>query len=477
MAHTHCSFRSCRFAGMPLKDHVVADDLRGRGRPSSPRRFTHFGTGIALLLGLVLATSAAIAQDEKDAKPDATALPPGYKPPPDPPEIMLIELPLLDDAERESIRKTLNRSYSTPLRNGDFRSDKARANIRKGIQYRLNEIAIASQRSAPPEVRKKLADLRKRLTGNGGDVSQAARLVARPEDALRVRREFLQMLVQETEKLFENNYYARVQAALILGELNEVEEDAGNDVKAVAYAPAAKALTKVILDPQQPDGVKIVCVLGLIRILRFGNPNVEQKRDIGLAIVSELKRTDTNPWYQARLAKALGYNDVALDLDRQPFIFNALMAVVNDKDGKRDLPTRTQAAWSLGRIPLDRTMDISKLTIDIAALGQELASAQADAPKNPGWKRCAWLLYLAFERESDNDLDAKRERKGGLLNNPMTKADADEAFKVVLPVVREIIANKTAAPEQLQDLAKWLQGKGFRPRIATPGAGDSKSKE
>lgn len=408
---------------------------------------------------------AAKAPKTPKADPPAAAdpaadsgLPPGYVPPRDPPDMMLEEKQLLTPEEQEQFKKELSNKYSKLIRNGNIRGAEVKAGVRNGIRYRLNELTIAKNR-------RDLSKIRERLTIQ--DLRQAGATGGLKVDQLReFRRELLTMIVEETEKLFDNNYYVRLQAAIMLGELNLMEEDLAKGIAREAFPPAAKPLCRVILDPEQPEAVKIVSVLSLIRIMRQGNPNVEQKREVAAAAVAELKRTDTNYWYQTRLAEVLGSIDVQLDLNRDPFVFNALNSVLQDRD--RDLRVRVQAAWSLGRHPLVPQVDLQRLSADIAAVGLDLAQKHAANPGRAQWKRCAYVLYLAFQAKDKNDMEASRQRAGGLLNNPATVAPAKEAYNQLLPVITSVIKGDPVAPEQIQALAKWLDTMPKPPKPPKP---------
>ncbi len=413
------------------------------------------GAGTAQAQPPARGKSAAPPQaDPNGTAPSAAGLPPGYQAPRDPPASMLEEKNLLTPEEREQFKKELSAKYSKPTRNGEIRGAEVQAGIRNGIRYRLNELTIAKNRRDLPKIRERLTIQ---------DLRQAGSTAGMKVEALReFRRQLLQMVVDETEHLFDNNYYVRLQAALLLGELNLMEEDPAKGFVREAFPPAAKPLCRVILDPEQPEAVKIVSVLSLIRIVRQGNPNVEQKRDIATAVVSELKRTETHYWYQSRLAEVLGSIDVPLDLNREPFVFNVLNSVLKDRN-QRDLRVRVQAAWSLGRHPLVPQVDLPQLAADLAAVGLDLAQEHAKNPGQAHWKRSAVTLYFAFKAKNKTDMEATRQREGGLLNNPQAAAPAKEAYDQLLPVITSLINGDRVAPELIQSLGKWVDDKKGTP--------------
>jgi hypothetical protein len=409
------------------------------------------------------ATAETETSDPPATESDARAgLPPGYEPPADPTPIMLIEKELLTPDERKQGKKDKGK-YRTKLRNGELRNDDDKAIVRNGIRYTLNELTV-------PENRKNIHKFRAELTGSGGDLSAAGNLLEKKQDVQSFRQQLLQMVVQETVKLFDNNTLVRVQAALILGELNLIEDSQkmkdmfkGESIP-MAFAPAAKPLSAVLEDPEQPEDVKIAAILSLVRILRLGNPDVNQKREIANAVIGELKRTNSHWWYQMRLAETLGHIDVpTLDLDRQPFIYQALDAVL--KDPNRPLRVRAAAAWSLGRHPLDPSVNLKELSQSMVVLGLDLAEWHNKHPQESQAKRIGLLLYFAFQAKDNSDKLADRSRKAGLMNSPSAAASAKEAYAQILPVVQAIWNGQSVSPEKIQSLEKWLKTNGVERRL------------
>ncbi len=457
---------------LPSKDRSVAEDRR------CPKSLTRcappFGVW-CLALGMVC-QAAAFAQPEA-AEPETPAaaapevdpragLPAGYQPPADPTPIMKIEKELLTPDERKQLARAKGK-YRTKLRNGELRSDEDKTIVRNGIRYTLNELTI-------PENRKNIHKFRGELTGSGGDMSAAGSLLNKKQDVQSFRQQLLQMVVEETVKLFDNNTLVRVQAALILGELNLIEDNEkmkslfGTEPLPIAFAPAAKPLCAVLQDSEQPEDVKIAATLSLVRILRLGNPDVNQKREIANAVIGELKRTNTHWWYQMRLAETLGHIDSpTLDLDRQPFIYQALDSLLKDPD--RPLRVRASAAWSLGRHPLDPSVNLKQVGQDLVLFGLDLAEAFNKNPRQLQAKRLGTLLYLAFHAKDDGDKLADRSRKAGLLNSPAAAAASKEAYAQILPVVQGIWNGQPISPEKIQSLEKWLKSNGVeRPAPSVP---------
>lgn len=448
----------------------MADDRRCLKSPTRwPQRLWVW----CLALGCACQSAAALAEDAPKAPPAGGAdaeddgLPPGYEPPRDQSEIMLLEKELLTPDERKQLKRDA-KNYTSQLRKGEMRTDEEKALVRNGIRYRLDMLTI-------PDNRKKLHMLREELVRQ--DLQPAGMLLSKPKDVVTFREQLMQMVVDETAKLFDNNLYVRIQAALILGELNLIDDNSkmvGMQLKLEAFAPAAKPLCAVLLDPEQPEDVKVPAVLSLIRILRLGKPDVNLKREIANAIIAELKRTNTHRWYQMRLAEALGHIDApTLDLERQPFIYQALDSTV--KDPRRALRVRVAAAWSLGRHPLDASVDLKQLTQDLVVLGLDVAVSFNQNPNEPQAKRWVAMLYLAFQAKDADDLLADRSRKAGLLNYPAAAVPAKEAYTQVLPVIQSVWNGQQISPEKIQGLEKWLETHGVKR--AEPPPSDKESQQ
>ena len=442
----------------------MAEDRR---RPKLLTRFGPFFGAWCLALSLSGHGTCAQPETPESAPAESTPpseLPPGYKPPSDPSPIMQIEKELLTPDERKQIARQKGK-FRESLRNGVLRSDEDKEIVRNGIRYALNELTI-------PENRKNIHKFREDFTGSGG-LSAAGSLLSKKQDVLSFRQELLQIAVEETAKLFDNNSLVRVEAALILGELNLVEDNQkmksmfeGEPIP-IAFAPAAKPLCAVLVDPEQPVDVKIVATQSLTRILRRGNPDVNQKREIANAVIEELKRPKAYWWYQMRLAETLGYIDApTLDLDRQPFIYLALDGIL--KDPNRPLRARTAAAWALGRHPLDSSVNPKELSQDLVVLGLDLAEWYNQNLQQPQAKRLGFMLYLSFQAKDAQDKMADRNRKAGLLNSSTAAAAAKEAYAQILPVVQDIWSGQPISPEKIQSLEKWLKSNGVVRKAPTP---------
>lgn len=382
----------------------------------------------------------AAPNPEAQRPPDT--LPPGYQPPGSPPDVMSAWNELLNANDLEAFRRNRSR-YSSILRNG-AQNDADRKILADGLQARVQILSMRDQL-------RELHD--RRLEFVTQDLANAGRLL-KPDEVKRFRQQVLDQVIKFTEPLLKNNFYARIQAVTLLGELDLLTDDVTRNLKHETYPAAAEPLVRVLQDPEQPIAVKIAAARSLVRLMRFGDVRAEFRRDIATAVLSELARNDTHYWYQMRLAEVLSTLDSSLDLNQKPYIVNGLLAVV--RDPQRDFRARCEAAKALGRVPLDRQVDISALNRDLMKLTVELAQAMAADPKQAHWKHCFFDLYLAYRPLDKDDREASRKELAGLLKNPQAATASNPTFQLLLPLVNAAINGNPPKVTDVQAVQNWL---------------------
>ena len=201
----------------------------------------------------------------------------------------------------------------------------------------------------------------------------------------------------------------------------------------------------------------MAAVNGLVRILRLGNPPVLVRTKIAEGLVAELKNKKAHPWYQMRLAGALGSVDIDLDQARkEPFVVNILKLVMADSE--RTWSVRAEAAKSLGRVPLPPAVNPPSVTRAVAAFALQLATAAQQSPQqkpdDPKWRGEFIKLYLAFQPLDANDLMANKTAKAGLLNNPAAAAKA--AYDLIVPLVAAILHGQRLTAQQVSALQTYV---------------------
>lgn len=396
-------------------------------------------------------------QNTAEPPPPDYNLPEGYQPPPPPNEMMLLVDELLQPADIENFKK-IRTKYSSALRNGSTTAAD-RQLINEGLRYRVHIMTMADQRRELHDRRSELVQL---------DLNNAGRIM-KPDDVRGFRKSVLDEVVKLTVPLLKNNFYVRIQAATLLGELDWIPDDPTRGLKHESFWPAFDPLVKVLKDPEQPVAVKIAAARSLVRLTRFGEVPVTQRYDIAKAITEELANPQTHYWYQMRLIDVLASLDVTLDLQtRKPFVVNSLLDVV--RDAKRDFRTRSNAVWALGRVPLDREVDISAMLRDIMQLTLELGTAAQENKDAPQWRQCFVDLYLAYKPADGNDKDATRKSPAGLLSNSQTATAAGPTYKLTLPMVNAVITGKGVSVAEVQAVQAWLDQNSPAPKAGVVGA-------
>lgn len=391
-------------------------------------------------------------------------LPANFQPPPAPPEMMTLEAPLLTEAQQDNWKKIRSRYSSLVRGSSDLSSAADKKLLEEGLTYRLYIMTLKDQLD-----QRELHDRRLDLTST--DLQTAGKLL-KPQDVRKFRQTIMETIVRLTEPLLQNNFYVRLQAVTLLGELDLIAEDTPRNLKHETYTPACELLVKVLNDPQQPEAVKIAAARSIIRLLRYGPAGVELRHKVATTLVAEFNRPETHFWYQMRLAEALSTIDIALDLQtRKPIMVIALQNAV--RDTKRDVRVRAEAARSLGRIPLDAQVDISALMRDIMELAQQMAAAQQQNPEQPVWKQVFFDLYLAFHHLDAADKNADKKTDGGLLNNPSSSALAKQTYPMIVPLVNDVLNDRQIKAPDVQKVQEWLTQNAPK---APPAAGGSEAR-
>ncbi len=409
----------------------------GRPRPGAPN------TGKKTTTPTGKKGTSGAGTTAEPPKPPQT-LPADYQPPGVPPEIMTDWVELLTPAEREEFKKIRNK-YSSALRNGATSASDREA-LAQGLKYRVQIMSMKDQL-------RELHDRRIELVAQ--DLQQAGRIM-KADEVKAFRRTVLEQVVKYAEPMLQGNFYSRIQAATLLGELDLVTEDTIRNLKHETYTPACEPLLKVLLDPKQPVAVKITAARSMVRLVKFGDVPVELRHRIATGVLSELAKADTHYWYQMRLAEILACLDVTLDLQsRKPFVVNGLDAAL--RDSRRDFRARAKPARALGRVPFDREVDVSALNRDLMQLALEMATAAQENPTDTKWKQCFFDLYLAYKPLDSTDKDATRKTPAGLLNNPQAQTAAQQTYRLILPMVNAVINNRAIGVPDVQALQAWLQ--------------------
>ena len=391
-------------------------------------------------------------------EPDA--LPDGFVPPKEQDSRIKEATPLALPSEMNDLKKD-DAKFLQTINRGVW-DEPSKTVIHNSIRYRLSKMCLEEnlKKETLNELYKIRVDLLRALNAAGSTNKDI-----NPTALRKFRLDVMQDFVKQATPLLKNNLYVREQVVILMGELELVQEDNKKNIAVEAFTPAFEPLMAVIADPEQPVSVKLLAVNRLTRILKIGTPNVNERTRIAEAIIAELTKTDTHWWYQMRLAGALG--SVALGDQKQPIVVKALKDAVSDP--KRVWSVRTEAAMSLGRVPLPAASNPSSVVIAVADLALQLAKAAQQKPNDPKWKTEFTKVYFAFQAVNANEKDVTKNinSKAGLLNNPASKASAAAPYALIAPMVSAILNGKPLTAPMLSALEEWL-------KATMPNAGSAK---
>lgn len=380
-----------------------------------------------------------------------------------------------DGDEKEFIRK-YKTAFDKALQSPTLTDDEKKA-IDAGAKYHIYRFTMKKYREeeAPPAKgadgsakpvaaapKERLHDLRKRLV-------DLIKLSAKTPVA---REYLLKQIAERSGELLDNNYVARQNIILLLGQLSSSYPAAGKNLEPTPYDPAYVVLLKVIKDDKQHEGLKIDALIGLLRICRIGlqssDPNSDRKRsEIAMALMPELAKKNSHWWYQARLAECLGAAGVTYEPANKsnPIILQTLAEVV--ADDQRHFQARVEAAKAIGRIPLDNTLNMTPVVYHIVNLGYQIIQASNANPKKEPWgnyfftpqPQLGFSLYYAFRAENGTARVAGGKRKPGLLEALPATKEVNEAYQQVLPMTLHFIDNpgKPVPEPQLSGIDAWLK--------------------
>ena len=252
---------------------------------------------------------------------------------------------------------------------------------------------------------------------------------------------------------------SRVNAILMIGNLNDKEEPAGPAPKAAALP----VLTKAVNDPNQLDAVRAAAMVGIIRHGKLGAIVTGSARsEVGKTAVTFLttpkpasRRADGHAWMQGQAAEILGLLGA---VDNQGSEAKALALLV--LDAKLPFSTRCAAAEAMGRLnytafvpssPSKIAAPFGKLALD--ACNSELSGRRRFSRNHlkvcltaagSGLKKVDSLAIAASDRQF---VDGLKSASGGLLKI-VTNRRSDDAEVV------EELNDEDGDLEQLKKLMK-----------------------
>jgi hypothetical protein len=360
--------------------------------------------------------------------------------------------PLMTLEEEASFKNILRqREYTDALRSQNPRGAEEKI-INDGVKSRVYRLTL-------PENWSNLANLRRDLVD---DIDKLA-----GDDHARTRRIALDAAVKRlTELLADQPYVVKLNAALLLGQLNEKSGRAIDRVLAKPYVPASEPLIQVVQSSDQPQAVKVAAVVGLRRIFKDGSPPRTFRDEAARVFIEELKEmegtdlTDGQEWYYWRIVDALGVFQETRTATQQELVVDALWETMLNAT----LPwhIRTNAARSLSQLDFDGSFNMGLIAHEIVRLCGTMTAQFNQNPQLPYWRRCYLDLYFAFnphqEEEAARGWGFRQQANEATLREH--KKLVDGAYDQVLKMVNEAIKNEPPRPvsrETWQNAADWLQ--------------------
>jgi hypothetical protein len=336
--------------------------------------------------------------------------------------------------------------YNTRVRNGDVDNASMQI-ISNGIKMQIYAMTLPAQRDNLGTL---VSSLLRSVHGAGDAKDAATQRVA--------KQAMMREIINYCKKIGGNQFYVRLNAAILLGNLFIVPETPANRGQAEFFGEAFEPLMEVLSKPGQPEGVKLAAVNGLRNAANFSQLPPTKKIALATKLREELEKTDTCEWYQERICETLGSLDQTLDLDGRPFIVHALAKALFDHN--RPLCARAAAAKALGRTPLPSSIDLNVVAYGIADLSRQIVEARNERKKHVG-RWCISNIFLAFRPKDATE----KAHRAGLLDRveepsyQKFRPSIKEVYALIRPmVVQELKETDSAfAPEVGEHLADWLK--------------------
>lgn len=406
------------------------------------------------------------------------------------PPVVTHEEPLMTVQQFKDLKRKVQIKIARALRNGDMPLDEQL--LKDWASWRFDSMTMIQARTVPPIPPPPvpvpgappagkpalpnrdipfLSDLRASVTR---EIEGAGRLQNNPTTLVNFRREVCKIVTEKCEVLLQNQLQVRLNAAIILAQLNLLEGD--KDKPSHAYAGAAKPLIAVLkaktggnLDEQTP-AIKLWAAKGLGNIALTARPQdllVTLKMEMARAIIAELQDPETHWWYQKELLLALASIDQVTDAQSgKPILVEALGKVLVDKN--RDLRVRAAAARALGRAALPPNLNADVLAYHIMQLSHEIALEFQKNPNAGHWPACIYDLYYAFRPVTDRE--RFHSRPPGLYDR-LPSANIRDAYKPVLAMAKHIVqemlrlrSQRAVGPDGVRPIVKLAMNK-LDPKI------------
>jgi hypothetical protein len=394
---------------------------------------------LAALLSLASLLASGSSADAQDA---ATA--PAKR---EAPQELQIEKELVTEVEITDWRKTSRNNFSNDINAGKLNST-TQPRISEGVRMLVHELSLKARRDTISEVRKKVI--------RDTDLAKGQQM-----------REFVMSeIVKRAAELLDGNLHVRMQAVLLIGELN-VDPGQFPRKPPIAYAQGAATLIDVVDPPQgaiaQPASVRVLAAGSIARLLREGRqslpPNQKLTLDIAPRLLRQLKLRN-HQWYTNRLMDALVETGLTTVADEgnvpRPLIVEALARLMAEP--QQPYAVRTHAMYCLGRAPMPGGINAAPIGWAASQLAAQIAT-DINQGKISGVRGFFLLqtVYYGYKPKDANEMTTDGRGKAGLTNS-LAGGPVQAAYRDFLALFNGILKQASqgsqiiAAPQAIQTL-------------------------
>ena len=207
----------------------------------------------------------------------------------------------------------------------------------------------------------------------------------------------------------EYHPFVRVNAMLVIGDLNAKEIPLNGREKPVPSIKALATLLDNLEDVQQLEGVKAAALVGLDRHVSYGIPGSatnEQKRVYAVLMDMATGQTETHPFLRQRAVRALGHYGATGEGAAVPKLMLQMMS-----DRTVPMKLRCEAGRAIGNLYLERGPRVDTPPDVIAhMLGELLVQAARETGPGNRWTFEGLLAMRYFATQIEHGLQGPDPR-------------------------------------------------------------------
>lgn len=316
----------------------------------------------SIIAASLLATSSIVAAQGQPAAVDKDGLPPNFRPPRAVVDVINLEDELTTEEAYTQWKKKELANFVAALKQPRLNPQQIKQ-IEDGCKIRVQRLSLKALRLNLKPVRVEVyRDVHLQATPASRDVA-------------------LKAITAEAERLLAGNLTVRLQAIILLSELESVPANPAKNAPATLYSEVLNVYFKVLSDKKQPEAVRLSTAASTERVLQSSglttNPPHKLRLEAGKVLVPLAEKRDESDFYQKAVIGALQAVNLPTLPDagntQQPLIATTLHKLLNDN--ARSLPVRTRAAQALGQVQLPQAgIDVATMTKDYLKVGRAVVN-------------------------------------------------------------------------------------------------------